>query len=322
MEEKGIAHFVESLIEVIRDLHLPCEIILVEDDSPDGSLEVIKKLHDVYPTEVKALSLSRRFGHQASLGAGFQYARGDVVICMDSDMQHPPALVPLLLWKWAQGYQLVYTRRRTQKGRGFLAEWASRSFYKVMSALSDVPFEEGTADFRLMDKVVAEALNRFGERSLFYRGLASWVGFRRTAVDYHAPERFAGQSSYTWKRMLRMAVDSLFAFSLLPLRFSYYVGGAAILLSLAHTVWVVWAWLTRPSELPGFATLVLLITFMGGLNLICLGIVGEYIGRIHEQVKGRPLYLVKEWVGFAEEARAPEAAAVPPLEQFNPVGRY
>ena len=278
MEEKGVAHFVESLIEVMRGLRLSFEIILVEDDSPDETFEVIKKLHDIYGDEVRALSLSRRFGHQASLGAGFQHARGDVVICMDSDMQHPPALVPALLWKWAQGYQLVYTRRRTQKGRGFLAERASRWFYRVMGMLSDVPFEEGTADFRLMDRVVLDALNRFGERSLFYRGLVNWVGFRRVAVDYDAAKRFAGRSSYTWARMLRMAVDCLFAFSLVPLRFSYYLGGTAILGSFAYATWVFVAWLIGRVDQPGYTTLILLITFMSGLNLVCLGIVGSTSG--------------------------------------------
>jgi dolichol-phosphate mannosyltransferase len=319
-EEKGIANFVEAVIDVMRGLDLPFEIILVEDDSPDESLEVIRKLHSIYPKEVKALSMSRRFGHQASLGAGFQYARGDVVICMDSDMQHPPALLPLLLWRWSQGYQLVYTRRRTQGGRGLLTQAASSWFYRLMSRLSDVPFEEGTADFRLMDRVVVEALNRFGERSLFYRGLVSWVGFRRVAVDYDAPERFAGQSSYTWRRMVRMAVDCLFAFSLVPLRFSYYVGAFAMLLSLGHAVWVLSAWLLGSQGLPGFTSIVLLITFMGGLNLLCLGIVGEYIGRIHEQVKGRPLYLVKEWIGFPQPAaHLPEP--LPADEEANAIGQ-
>jgi polyisoprenyl-phosphate glycosyltransferase len=316
-EEDGLGDFAESLIEVMRGLAFPFEIIFVEDDSPDASFEVIVKLHHLYPDEVKALSLSRRFGHQASLGAGFQYARGDVVICMDSDMQHPPSLLPVLLWRWSQGYQLVYTKRRRQGGRGFLAEKGSRWFYKVMGMLSDVPFEEGTADFRLMDRIVVDALNHFGERTLFYRGLVSWIGFRRVAVEYDAPERLAGQSNYSWRRMVRMAVDCLFAFSLVPLRFSYYLGAAAILLSFGHAAWVLAAWLFGSAGLPGFTTIILLITFMSGLNLLCLGIVGEYIGRIHEQVKGRPPYLVKEWVGFPANARAEEPARNAAYEKLD-----
>jgi glycosyltransferase involved in cell wall biosynthesis len=318
-EEEGLGDFAESLVEVMRGLGFPFEIIFVEDDSPDASFEVIRKLHALYPDEVKALSLSRRFGHQASLGAGFQYSGGDVVVCMDSDMQHPPSLLPLLLWRWSQGYQLVYTRRRSQRGRGFLAERASRWFYKVMGMLSDVPFEEGTADFRLMDRIVVDALNRFGERSLFYRGLVSWVGFRRVAVEYDAPARLAGKSNYTWRRMVRMAVDCLFAFSLVPLRFSYYVGGVAILGSFGYSAWVFVAWLLGRFDQPGYTTLVLLVTFMSGLNLLCLGIVGEYIGRIHEQVKGRPPYLVKEWVGFSPGARAEGPGPKPAYERHDTV---
>jgi dolichol-phosphate mannosyltransferase len=240
---------------------------------------------------------------------------------MDSDMQHPPSLLPVLLWKWSQGYQLVYTRRRKQRDRGFVMERASRWFYRVMGMLSDVPFEEGTADFRLMDRIVVAALNRFSERSLFYRGLVNWIGFRRVAVEYEAPERFAGRSSYTWGRMLRMAVDSLFAFSLVPLRFSYFLGALAILLSMAHALWVVIAWLLGPTEIPGYAAIIVLVTFMSGLNLLCLGIIGEYVGRVHEQTKGRPLYLVKEWVGFAPEARPPEPVREPALKASKLVSK-
>jgi dolichol-phosphate mannosyltransferase len=185
--------------------------------------------------------------------------------------------------------------------------------------LSDVPFEEGTADFRLMDRIVVDALNRFGERSLFYRGLVSWVGFRRAAVEYDAPARLAGKSNYTWRRMVRMAVDCLFAFSLVPLRFSYYLGALAMLLSFGHAAWVAVTWLFGSSGPPGFATIVLLITFVSGLNLLCLGIVGEYIGRIHEQVKGRPPYLVKDWVGFPPAARAEGPAPRPAYQRHDTV---
>lgn len=297
-EERGVAHFAESLMAVMQSLSLPFEIIFVEDDSPDASLEVIRDLHRKYPAVVKALSLSRRFGHQSSLSAGLRYAAGDVVVCMDSDMQHPPSLIPLMLWKWSQGNQLVYTRRRSQAGRNWLTELMSRTFYRVMDLVCDVHFEQGTADFRLMDRIVVQALNQFGENFLLYRGLVNWVGFRRTAVEYDAAERFAGTSSYSLNRMMRMAVDSLFAFSLLPLRIGYLLGFLSLLCSLGYAIWVLLDWLVGGKSVPGYTSIVLLVVFMGSLNLLCLGVIGEYIGRIHEQVKGRPLFLVKEWIGL------------------------
>lgn len=297
-EANGIIHFGESLIAVMNNLGLGYELLFVEDDSPDESLDRLKELHKQYPSVVKVLSLSRRFGHQASLAAGFEHSRGDVVICMDSDMQHPPELVPFLLWKWSEGYQLVYTRRRKQEGRGQFKELASRLFYQMINRVSEVQLEDGTADFRLMDRLVVDALRRFGERWLFFRGLVQWAGFRRLAVWYDAPPRFAGTSSYTWKRMLRMGTDALFTFSLFPLRLSYTVGGFALVATFLYTLYTLIRWIVAGGEVPGYTSLVLIVSFLSGFNLICLGIVGEYVGRIHEQVKHRPLYLVKERIGF------------------------
>jgi dolichol-phosphate mannosyltransferase len=297
-EADGIVHFGDTLIQVMNDLGLPYELIFVEDDSPDASFEQLRVLHRRYPHVVRALSLSRRFGHQASLAAGFERATGDVVICMDSDMQHPPQLVPFLLWQWSLGYQLVYTRRRRQEGRSKLKEFASQLFYQTINRVSEVQLEDGTADFRLMDRLVVDALKRFGERWLFYRGLVQWAGFRRVAVWYDAPPRFAGVSSYTWKRMFRMGTDALFTFSLFPLRLSYVLGLMALLITAVYALYTSICWLYGAADAPGYTSLVLLVSALSGLNLLCLGIVGEYVGRIHEQVKHRPLYLIKEQIGF------------------------
>jgi dolichol-phosphate mannosyltransferase len=296
-EEENVVPFGEAVLLVFARLGLPLELIFVEDDSPDATLDRIRTLHLDHPAVVRALSLSRRFGHQASLAAGFEAARGDVVVCMDGDLQHPPELLPLLLWKWAQGYQLVCTRRLRQCGRGRLKGLASRLFYLAINKLAEVPIEDGAADFRLMDRLVVDALNRFSERWPFYRGLVRWAGFRQTTVDYDAPARHAGASNYTWGRMLRFGADAVFAFSLTPLRFSHYLGGVALLGAVAYAVWAFACWLLRGAEVLGYTSLVLLVTFLGSLNLICLGVVGEYVGRVHEQVKRRPLYLVKEAIG-------------------------
>lgn len=299
-EAEGIATFTAALLAVLDDLGLPYEVIFIEDDSPDATLDELRKLHAVHGDAIKVLSMSRRFGHQSSLAAGMRYAAGEVVICMDSDMQHPPSLLPEMLHRWALGDQLVYTRRHKQQDRGRLKEAASRWFYRLMDRTTDIRFEEGTADFRLMDRVVVDALNSFGERFLLFRGLVSWIGFRRSMLEYEAPPRFAGESSYSWGRMVRMGLDGLFAFSLLPLRFAFGLGFVALVASGAYGLYSVIVYFLGGIEVAGYTSLVLLVLFLGSLNLMCLGIVGEYVGRIHEQVKDRPLYLVKEWIGFAD----------------------
>lgn len=293
-EEAGIAAFAQRLLSVLEGLQTPYEVIFVEDDSPDGSLSALRQVHAEHPQVVKVLSLSRRFGHQASLAAGFHHSHGDVVLCMDSDLQHPPELIPRMLHHWSEGYQLVYTCRDRQCGRGVVKEALSKLFYQVLNRLSDVGFEEGTADFRLMDRAVVDALNLFQEQTLFFRGLVNWIGYRRIAVHFDAPQRFAGQSQYTFRRMLSMALDALFSFSLVPLRLSYAVGSLGMLLCLLYGMWIVTAKLLGIVDSAGFTSLALLIMFMGSLNLVCLGITAEYIGRIHRQTQNRPQYLVKE----------------------------
>jgi polyisoprenyl-phosphate glycosyltransferase len=299
-EEEGIEHFTDVLTGVLDRLALPYEVIFVEDDSPDASLEQIRVLHRRRPDVIRALSMSRRFGHQASLAAGFDACRGDVVICLDGDLQHPPELIPVLLSKWADGFQLVYTRRRRQEGRGRLKEFMSGLFYSVINRVTEVRFEDGTADFRLMDRLVVDALRRCGERSLFYRGLVQWAGFRRTAIDYVAPPRFAGSSSYTWSRMFRLGIDAVFTYSLVPLRACYYVGGIFLACTLLYAAWAFASWCLGRTTMAGYTSLVLLLSMIGSLHMIGLGIVGEYVGRIHEQVKNRPLYLVKESIGTGQ----------------------
>jgi dolichol-phosphate mannosyltransferase len=298
-EEAGLAHFAHAVVAALDRLGLPAEVIFVEDDSPDGSWAQIQQLHCLRPNVFRGLSLSRRFGHQASLAAGLEAARGDVVICMDCDMQHPPALLPLLLWKWSQGYQLVYTRRRRQRGRSRTKELASRLFYRALNWVIGIRLEEGSADFRLMDRVVVDALRRFCERELFYRGLVQWAGFRRSVVEYEAPPRYAGSSSYTWARLLHLGVDALFAFSLVPLRLSFVGGALALLLTVGYALWAVVCWLRGGVDAAGYTSLVVLVSMLGSLHLLCLGVIGEYVGRVHEQVKRRPLYLVKESLGVA-----------------------
>jgi dolichol-phosphate mannosyltransferase len=303
-EGAGVVHFGQTLHRVMEATGLPWEVIFVEDDSPDDTLDKLRVLHDLHPEQVVVVSLSRRFGHQASLAAGFDAARGDVVVCMDGDMQHPPELVPELIRRWAGGDQVVYTRRRRTERQSPLKAWTSRLFYRAISSISEIRLEDGTADFRLMDRIVLDALRRFGERGLFYRGLVQWAGFRRSCLWYDAPPRFAGESSYTWRRMLHLAADAVFSFSTLPLRASFMLGGAGLVATLAYAGYVAVCWFRGTAGPAGYTSLVLLVSLLGSLNLTCLGIVGAYVGRMHEQVKQRPLYLVKERLGAAQRPAA------------------
>lgn len=293
-EAAGVVHFGEAVAAVMEATGLSWELVFVEDDSPDDTMGQLRVLHGRHPGHVVILSLSRRFGHQASLAAGFAEARGDVVICMDGDMQHPPEMLPHLLWRWANGDQVVYTKRLFTHSQSRAKTWASRLFYRAINGITTIRIEDGTADFRLMDRIVIDALRRFGERGLFYRGLVPWAGFRRSSVSYEAPPRFAGRSSYTCRRMLALATDAVFSFSTLPLRLSFLLGGLGLAATAVHAVYTVACWAAGNTVPDGYTTLVLLISFLGSLNLLCLGIVGAYVGRVHEQVKQRPLYLVKE----------------------------
>lgn len=297
-ERDAIAPFADSLLAVLHAASIRFEVVFVEDDSVDGTLEKLRQLALQNPGKIKVLSMSRRFGHQPSLAAGFQCASGDVIICMDSDLQHPPELIPEMLRLWSEGYQVVYTRRLVQSGRSWFKETVSKFFYRAMDRFSDVHFEEGTADFRLLDRLVIDALNEFQERMLLYRGLVNWVGFKRIAIDYEAPPRLHGESKYAFGRMFRMGVDALFSFSLLPLRITYYIGAISILGSFAYGVWMVVRKMLGHMEVPGYTSIIVLVTFFSGLHLVCLGVIAEYIGRIHEQSKGRPMYLIKERIGF------------------------
>jgi glycosyltransferase involved in cell wall biosynthesis len=297
-EEAGIRLFAERLLGVLDGLGAPYEVLFVEDDSPDESMAVLRRLSAQYGPRVKVLSLSRRFGHQASLAAGLHRCRGDVAICMDSDLQHPPEMLAEMLEFWAQGYQIVYTCRGRHQDRGRFKEFLSRSFYRVLDQLSEVRFEEGTADFRLMDRAVIDAFDQFEERNLFVRGLVNWMGYRRKRLEYDAPPRVAGNSQYSFRRMLSMGLEAIFSFSLLPLRLSHVIGAAGAFASLVYAVWVLASWMLGRLQTPGYSSLCILITFMGSLNLLCLGITAEYIGRIHRQSQKRPLYLIKEQIGF------------------------
>lgn len=262
------------------------EFVFVDDGSRDTTLDRLKTLAHQDP-RVCVIGLSRNFGHQAALSAGMDYATGDAVVVMDADLQHPPELILDFLAKWRQGYELVYAYREGVK---------PRLGYRIINALMKVRIPPEAADFRLMDRRLVEAFKRMPERARFIRGMISWLGFRQIGLAYRQRERFAGQRAYTLKQTARMAFNAVLAFSNLPLRIASVLGTAILLLAFLYGVYILVAWATGRHLEPGWTALMMTVLILGGVQLVSLGLIAEYIGRIFEEVKQRPLYVVREHV--------------------------
>ena len=300
-EEDNVAAVAAAVGAQLDALSKPYEIIFIDDGSTDHSLDVIRTLSARDP-RIKAVRLSRNFGHQVAISAGLEYARGDAVIVMDADLQHPPELIPQLVARWEEGYDVVYTIREGRGHAGPLKRLSAAGFYRLLNRMCDIDIniDANTPDFRLVDRRVVDALLQLPERARFMRGLVRWVGFRQTAVRFTARMRTRGQTKYPFSRMLRFSVDGVTAFSTMPLRFASYLGTLVALSGIPYAAWAVYKRVFTNDAVPGWASLVVAVLVIGGLHLICLGIIGEYIGRVYEEVKGRPLYLADEVVGDLE----------------------
>lgn len=294
-EEENIGLLVHALHEVLQPLSgkYSYEVIVVNDGSSDRTLEVIKALSK-NDERVKFISFSRNFGHQNALKAGIDRAHADCVISLDGDMQHPPELIPVMLEKWEEGYDVVYTlREEDDSSLDFVKRQTSNGFYRVMNRLADLEMEKGTADFRLLDRKVADVLKDLTEYELFFRGLVKWMGFKQYGIHYKPNERRAGRSKYTFKKMLRFAVQGITSFSIKPLYIAAYLGFAFSLVSLMYIPYaLVSYWMGQ--AISGWTSMIVTIAFFGGLQLCILGIIGLYIGKIFMQGKHRPLYIVQE----------------------------
>jgi dolichol-phosphate mannosyltransferase len=295
-EEEVLPLFHRELCGVLRTLEndYAVEILYVDDGSRDRTLEVIKALaaHD---RRVRYLSFSRNFGHQAALTAGLEHALGDVVVTLDSDLQHPPALIPALLQKWREGYEIVLTIREEDPNLGFFKRFTSRLFYQFMRLCSDTEIRFSAADYRLMSRKAVDSLLRLRERHRFLRGMVQWLGFRTAEVVFQPGQRRAGVSKYNLRRMLVFAGDAVVSFSKLPLRLTMMMGLLALCLGLLYAAYAVGRSLFFGQGLDLNTTLVMVSMFLfDGLTLGAVGLVGEYVGRIYEQVQARPIYLLKE----------------------------
>ncbi|MDM0038523.1 glycosyltransferase family 2 protein [Variovorax sp. J22G21] len=295
-EEQVIAHFHERTTGVLDRLdNVAATIVYVVDRCTDNTLEVLRGIVAADP-RARVIALSSRFGHQMSLLAGIEHSLdADAIIMMDSDLQHPPELIPELLDKHRQGYDVVYTVRRDTEDASFLRKSAGNMFYFTLGKISQVPINPNAADFRLISNRVAQALaSGFRERNMFLRGLFSWIGFNQTSVEYTAEKRFAGQSKYSLSRMIKLAMAGILSFSTKPLQLSIFVGASFALLAFLLIIVSIIKFFLVQSIPNGWTTLVVLLLLFSGIQLIVLGIMGAYVGGIYEEVKGRPRYIVAE----------------------------
>jgi dolichol-phosphate mannosyltransferase len=291
-EGPNVGPLVERLTAALAPNHR-FEVIFVDDGSTDDTLARVKALAEVDP-RVKFVSLSRNFGHQVALKAGVDHAEGDCVVMMDADLQHPPELVPEMIERWRSGCEVVQTRRHDRMLDGWFKTVTSRLFYRLINHIAEVPVPTGAADFRLVDRRVVEVLKGWREQTLFWRGVVSWMGFRTEFIDYRPHERHAGRSKYTLRTMAALSFTAVVATSIKPLRMSIAVGGVFALASVAYGIYAIVARFAFESAVPGWASIVTSVMFVGGVQLIMLGILGHYIGQLVVQSRGRPTYIVRE----------------------------
>jgi dolichol-phosphate mannosyltransferase len=291
-EEGNVAELLRRIDDVVRTVDGldGYEIVAVNDGSSDGTLAILRALRSTYP-QLVVVSLSRNFGHQIAATAGIDQAHGDAVILMDGDLQDPPELIRDFVVKWREGYDVVYATRRQRKGENAFKVLTARAFYRVTKKLTKISIPVDTGDFRLMSRRVVDALGQTRERHRFLRGLVSWVGFRQIGIVYDRDPRFTGKTKYPFSKMLRFAVDGITSFSEAPLRFATYFGFSVSILAFLYAA-VVLAFKLLDLNNPGYTSMMVAILFLGGVQLIGIGILGEYVGRIYDEIKDRPLYLI------------------------------
>jgi glycosyltransferase involved in cell wall biosynthesis len=300
-ETRGLPALEERLRGVLDGLGRAWEVVFVDDGSTDGTLEALRQLHQRDP-RYKAISLSRNFGKEIAVAAGMRFATGDGVVVMDGDLQHPPEVIPEFVEKWEQGYDIVYAQRLSRDTDAALHRWSARTFYRIFRLATGTELPDGAGDFRLLDRKTVDVFNRMGERARFNKGLYAWMGFRSTGIPYEVEARFDGQSRWRPRQLLRFALDGLASFTTLPLRIWSYIGLLVGASAFIYTAIFLTKTLIYGIDVPGFPTLVISVMFLAGVQLISLGVIGEYLGRVYEEVKGRPLFIVSETIGTDQTA--------------------
>lgn len=292
-EVQTIPEFYRRVTEAMDESGEPWELILVDDGSTDGSTDLIRKFAN-QDQRVKPLIFARNFGHQIAISAGWDYACGQAVIVIDSDLQDPPEVIPDLISKWREGYEVVYAVRAEREGESWFKLFTASLFYRLIYRITDVDIPFDTGDFRLLDRKVVDVLKTMRERHRFPRGMAAWVGFRQIGVPYTRAARFAGETKYPFKKMFRLAINAITGFSYFPLQVATFLGFISASISILAIPVVVAMRLAGSQAFFGQATTLIAVLFLGGVQLISLGILGEYVGRLYDEAKGRPLYIVRE----------------------------
>ncbi len=294
-EEETLPHFYERIIQVMEEVGEPFELVLINDGSRDGSYRVMQELHARDP-RVGVIDFSRNFGHQIAISAGLDYARGKAVVVIDSDLQDPPEVIPALIERWKQGAEVVYAQRATRQGETRFKLFTASLFYQLIGRITSVSIPRDVGDFRLMDRNVVDTLVKMREQHRFMRGLSAWVGFKQEAVQYDRQERFAGTTKYPLTKMIKFSLDAITSFSHLPLQLATTFGFLLAGISLLGIIVAVFLRLVT-GAIVGQASTLILVLFLGGIQLIFLGIIGEYLGRIYDEVRARPLYIVHHTLG-------------------------
>jgi glycosyltransferase involved in cell wall biosynthesis len=289
-EEENLPVLVHRLMAVMEP-YGNYEILVIDDGSTDQSRYVLRQLSSEYPV-VRFLSFSRNFGHQMALRAGYDNARGDAVICLDADLQHPPELIPTLIQKWREGFEVVYTVRQADPSLSWFKRTTSKNFYSLLRKVSNLDIEDGAADFRLLDRKVVDTIKQFKENDLFLRGAISWVGFRQCRIVYVPAARYAGRSKYSFQKMLKLAAMGITSFSTRPLYLSVLLGFFMSLFATLFGVEVLYEYFFTNATVSGWTTLVVLMALIGGVQFIMIGIIGVYLGKTFVEVKGRPAYII------------------------------
>jgi dolichol-phosphate mannosyltransferase len=297
-EADSLAELARRLRAVISEIGEPCEIIMVDDGSVDASFQIMKSIRD-HDERFKLVAFSRNFGHQAAITAGLDVARGEAIIVMDSDLQHPPEVVPKLISCWREGFAVVNAARVDRSGEGLFKRWSARAFYWMLCRLSHIEMSPNVGDFRLVDRGALSAFLAMRERNRYLRGMFTWIGFRQTTVPYDYHDRYAGKPKYTLRRMLAFGMDGIVSFSRVPLELALHLGFLVATLSFIAGIGNLIAKFTFADTVPGWLSIVILVSFLGGVQLSILGVIGTYMARIYDEVKRRPLYIARYTEGLS-----------------------
>ncbi len=302
-EAENLRPLLARLRPVLERCVASYEIIFVDDGSRDQTLSILRAVHDE-DSHVRALSFSRNFGKEVAIAAGVDHASGRGAVIMDADLQHPPEVIETFVDKWRQGFQNIYGVRRDRQTDSAARKWLSQNFYKLFKSFGEIELPEGAGDFRLLDRTALQALATMRERARFSKGLYAWIGFKSIGVPFDVSERHSGESKFSYRKLTRFALDGLMSFSTLPLKFWTYIGLTISVFALTSAVYFVLEAMVRGVDVPGYASLIVSVMFFAGVQMLSLGVLGEYIGRIFAEVKRRPLYLVADRVGLEHSKEA------------------